>query len=373
MEGREGCSTLYSGWGARVDSRKIVPLGLTAPEHSIEARGLTKFYGAAAAIKNISFSVSPGEVVGFLGPNGAGKSTTLRILSGLLRADRGEAYIDGVSVARNPSTVKKRIGYMPENNPLPEDLRVIEYLRHRARLKGLARRIRNARIDEVLEICDLQRTARRKLIGALSKGYRQRVGIADSILGEPAVTILDEPTIGLDPHQILQIRRLIDTLRGKTTVILSSHILSEVEISCDRVIILNRGVIVASGAPRALRDEFFPGRRYEVEIAGPIEALDAAAAIGAECTMENTSSAPDEEGFRRIQLNFATKEDCGETLLSRLAQDPRIRVRHFRANQATLEDIFLAATRRSWEIETEITPRPAPSEPVEPAAESAAR
>jgi ABC-2 type transport system ATP-binding protein len=336
---------------------------LSVPEHSIEARGLTKFYGATAAIKNISFTVAPGEVVGFLGPNGAGKSTTLRILSGLLRADRGEAYIDGVSVARHPSRVKKRIGYMPENNPLPEDLRVLEYLRFRARLKSLPRRTRGQRIDEVLEICDLQRTARRKLIGSLSKGYRQRVGLADAILGEPAVTILDEPTIGLDPHQVLQIRKLIDSLRGKTTVILSSHILSEVEISCDRVLILNRGVIVAAGAPAALRREFFPGRRYEVEVAGPTEAVEqASGGVGAVARIERGPDAPDEDGFRRLTLHFATEEDCGERLLSLLSTHPQLRLRHFGARQPTLEEIFLAATRRSWEVETELSPRLSPGE-----------
>jgi len=332
---------------------------LTQTDHSIEARGLTKFFGAAAAIKNISFTVEPGEVVGFLGPNGAGKSTTLRILSGLLRADRGEAYIAGVSVARFPNRIKKLIGYMPENNPLPEDLRVIEYLRRRASLKGLRGSARRQRIDDVLDICDLQRTARRKLIGALSKGYRQRVGLADAILGHPAVTILDEPTIGLDPHQILQIRKLIDSLRGKTTVILSSHILAEVEISCDRVIILNRGVIVATGAPQALRREFFPGRRYEVEIAGPPEALDqVASGIGVPCTIERAGDPPDDEGFRRVLLTFECEDDCGERLLSLLGTHPTLRVRHFRADTPTLEDIFLAATRRSWEIESELPKRP---------------
>lgn len=341
---------------------------MTDPEHSIEARGLTKFYGAAAAIKNISFTVAPGEVVGFLGPNGAGKSTTLRILSGLMRADRGEAYLNGVSVARYPGRIKKIVGYMPENNPLPEDLRVIEYLRHRARLKRIPGGSRRAEIDEVLEACDLQRTARRKLIGSLSKGYRQRVGLADAILGGPGITILDEPTIGLDPHQVLQIRKLIDGLRGRTTVILSSHILSEVEISCDRVIILNRGMIVASGAPTALRKEFFPGRRYEVEVHGPTEAIDqVAAGIGPACTIERGPTPVSDDGFRRMTLSFETEEDCGERLLAALSAHPQLRIRHFRSNHPTLEDIFLAATRRSWEIETKLQPppvTPAPQQPV---------
>ncbi|MFP4540873.1 MAG: ATP-binding cassette domain-containing protein [Opitutales bacterium] len=337
--------------------------------YSIEARGLTKFYGATAAIKNVSFTVSPGEIVGFLGPNGAGKSTTLRILSGLLRADRGEAFVAGTSVARCPNRVKKSLGYMPENNPLPEDLRVIEYLRHRARLKGLSARRARARIDTVLEACDLQRTARRKLIGALSKGYRQRVGLADAILAEPEVTILDEPTIGLDPHQVVQIRKLIDALRGRTTVILSSHILAEVEISCDRVIILNQGVIVASGPPAALRQEFFPGSHYEVEVAGSGGLLEAAAGtLGRECSLEQF---PDEEtgpeGFRRVRLHYPGDDEVSESLLAALTAQRDLRVRSFRRSHPTLEDIFLAATRRSWEIETELATRAAGSpQPTSP-------
>jgi ABC-2 type transport system ATP-binding protein len=314
---------------------------------------LTKFYGATAAIKNVSFTVEPGEVVGFLGPNGAGKSTTLRILSGLLRADRGEAYVNGVSVARNPSQVKKHLGFMPENNPLPEDLRVVEYLRHRARLKDLPRRERSARIDEVLEACDLNRTARRKLIGSLSKGFRQRVGLADSILSRPAVTILDEPTIGLDPHQILQIRRLIEGLKGRTTVMLSSHILAEVEISCDRVIILNRGVIVASGAPRALREEFFPGRRYELNIAGKPETLASAIdTVDLKCRIEEPTGETDDD-FRTVYLQYTSSEDLSERLIAAISSTDGLRLKHFSAHPVTLEDIFLAATKRSWEVEME--------------------
>lgn len=304
-------------------------------------------------MKNVSFAVAPGEVVGFLGPNGAGKSTTLRILSGLLRADHGKAYVNGVSVARNPTCVKRQLGFMPENNPLPEDLRVIEYLRYRARLKNLPRRDQAKRIDEVLEACDLQRTAQRKLIGSLSKGFRQRVGLADAILSKPAVTILDEPTIGLDPHQILQIRKLIEGLKGRTTVMLSSHILSEVEISCDRVIILNRGVIVATGAPEALRQEFFPGTRYEANVAGDIRLLaGAVASLGVECGLEEpdtaTATHPD---FRTVCLHFKEKNDLSEELILKITRTEGLRLKHFRAKPVTLENIFLAATRRSWEVE----------------------
>lgn len=336
--------------------------------HSIEVRHLTKHYGSAPAIKDVSFTVRPGEVVGFLGPNGAGKSTTLRILSGLLRADSGEAYVDGVSVAREPEQVKKRIGFMPENNPLPDDLRVIEYLRYRARLKGVAGRDVKARVDEVMERCDLTRRARRKLIGSLSKGFRQRVGVADAILNRPAVTIMDEPTIGLDPHQILQIRKLIDGMRGSTTVILSSHILAEVELSCDRVLIINQGRVVASGAPAELRAEFFRRPGYLAEVAGSDDALEEALSP-ISSNIHTRSEPPDPEGFRKITISSETSEDLSERLLRALAANRRLRLRSFERHNPTLEDIFLAATRRSWEEETpliapaEKTARQAPADP----------
>ena len=189
---------------------------------SIRVENLTRNYGAITAIKNVSFTVNRGEIVGFLGPNGAGKSTTMRILSGIMSATAGSAWVGGISVAQNPHEVKRRIGYMPENNPLPDDMRVVEYLRFRARLKGVPGRKLRATVEEVMETCDLARTARRKIIGTLSKGFRQRVGIADALLGNPEVIIMDEPTIGLDPHQIQGIRKLINNLRGRLTVVLSA-------------------------------------------------------------------------------------------------------------------------------------------------------
>ena len=241
------------------------------PTPSIDVRGLTKRYGSVVAVRDVSFTVQPGEVIGFLGPNGAGKSTTMRILSGLMMADSGEAYLCGESVALRPERAKLRIGYMPEDNPLPEDMRVVEYLRFRAQLKGIPIRKRSERINTVMEQCDLQRKARRKLIGSLSKGFRQRVGIADALLAEPDVVIMDEPTIGLDPHQIQAMRSLISSLRGKMTVILSSHILPEIEACCDRVIIINQGEVVASGDTDSLHSEFLYTRKFRIELAGDLE------------------------------------------------------------------------------------------------------
>jgi len=342
---------------------------------SIEALNLSKYYGSAPAIRNLSFSIDHGEVVGFLGPNGAGKSTTMRILTGLLPATSGEAWVRGVSVARHPERIKRMIGYMPENNPLPEDMRVQEYLRFRARLKEIPWRRQRARVAEVLELCDLHRRVRRKLIGTLSKGYRQRVGIADAILSEPEVTIMDEPTIGLDPHQILLIRELINGLRGKTTVILSSHILAEVEMSCDRVLIINQGTLVAAGTPAQLRREFIRGSRYELEAAGAETAVTAA--LQAVDPLMRLRPMPAiggarPEGFQRWLATTDNEDDDSEALAARLFATPGIRLRAFGRVEPRLEDIFLAATRRNWEVETQTIGSapagPATAPPAEPPA-----
>ncbi|MDB6166278.1 MAG: yxlF 1, partial [Lacunisphaera sp.] len=208
------------------------------PDITIEVSHLVKTYGSLAAVNDLSFTVKRGEIVGLLGPNGAGKSTTMRILTGYLPANSGSVRICGVPVASHPEASKRHVGYMPENNPLPEDMRVSEYLWFRGRLKEMPRAKLRARIDEVLELCDLKRN-RHRILGRLSKGNKQRVGIADAILSEPAVIIMDEPTIGLDPHQIIIVRDLIANLRGRMSVIISSHILPEIEATCDRVLIIN--------------------------------------------------------------------------------------------------------------------------------------
>ncbi|NCX99869.1 MAG: ATP-binding cassette domain-containing protein, partial [Planctomycetia bacterium] len=218
-------------------------------------RDLVKSYAGHPAVREVSFEVAKGEIIGLLGPNGAGKSTTLRILTGYLPANSGQVEVCGIDVATNPADVKNLIGYMPENNPLPDDMRVREYLDFRAGLKGLNRRNLAPRLDEVIHLCDLGRV-RDRIIGKLSKGYRQRVGIADAILAEPPVIILDEPTIGLDPHQIIAVRDLIGGLRGRMTVLISSHILPEIEATCDRVVIINQGRVVAAGSPAELPREW---------------------------------------------------------------------------------------------------------------------
>jgi ABC-2 type transport system ATP-binding protein len=278
---------------------------------AIEVVSLVKTYGGVTAVNDISFTVAQGEIVGFLGPNGAGKSTTMRILTGYLPATSGIVKICGVPVATNPDEIKRRIGYMPENNPLPEDMRVSEYMYFRGRLKEVPRRKLGPRIDEILEICDLKRV-RHKIIGQLSKGYRQRVGIAEAILAEPPVIIMDEPTIGLDPHQILIVRDLIASLRGRMTVIISSHILPEIEMTCDRVLIINQGRVVAQGSPADLRREILGRSTYELEIAGKIDAVPAALATVDTSLAVSDQSPADSAGFHRITLTTDRDDDLGE-------------------------------------------------------------
>ncbi len=220
----------------------------------IHVSKLTKYYGDYAAVRNVSFDVPQGQVVGFLGPNGAGKSTTMRILAGYLTASSGQATIDGLDVFWQPVEVRRRIGYMPESCPLYPEMRVVEYLRFRAGIKGLHGGEAKRRIDYVLGRCWLT-DVRRQLVGTLSKGYRQRVGLADVLLNNPPVLILDEPTAGLDPGQIRETRKLIRELGQQHTILLSTHILSEVEVTCDSAIIINRGQVVAAGRLVDLKPE----------------------------------------------------------------------------------------------------------------------
>ena len=322
--------------------------------NSVVVRRLTKIYGGVKAIDNVSFRIGKGEVVGFLGPNGAGKSTTMRIISGLMPATSGSVSICGESVAINPDAAQRYIGFMPENNPLPEDLRVREYLTFRAGIKGVPRSEIRARVDESMDICQLLRKASNKIIGNLSKGFRQRVGIADAILSRPEVIIMDEPTIGLDPHQILAIRALINSLRGKMSVIISSHILPEIELMCDRVMIINQGTIVASGSPESLRKEFISRDKYGISLkADPAKMREMLGCIcsGVEIVSE---SKPDSAGYYDYILSTDENSDLGCTLIREFSKDSALGLREVYHKKPSLEEIFMAATRRSWEQTSEL-------------------
>ena len=322
--------------------------------NSVVVRRLTKIYGGVKAIDNVSFRIGKGEVVGFLGPNGAGKSTTMRIISGLMPATSGSVSICGESVAINPDAARRHIGFMPENNPLPEDLRVREYLTFRAGIKGVPRSEIRARVDESMDICQLLRKASNKIIGNLSKGFRQRVGIADAILSRPEVITMDEPTIGLDPHQILAIRALINSLRGKMSVIISSHILPEIELMCDRVMIINQGTIVASGSPESLRKEFISRDKYGISLkADPAKMREMLGRIcsGVEIVSE---SKPDSAGYYDYILSTDENSDLGCTLIREFSKDSALGLREVYHKKPSLEEIFMAATRRSWEQTSEL-------------------
>lgn len=232
---------------------------------AIAVRNLTKYYGQEAAIKDISFDVKTGEILGFLGPNVAGKTTTMKIITCFMPPNSGTVNVDGCTIADHSLEVRRKIGYLPELNPLYLDMNVIEYLEYTAKLHRLSTSAIKQRLREMIDVCGLAEV-RHKDIGELSKGYRQRVGLAQAMIHDPDVLILDEPTSGLDPNQIVEIRNLIKRLGRAKTVILSTHILSEVQATCDRVIIVNEGSIVADGTPEQLQQSFHGSEMIMLEL-----------------------------------------------------------------------------------------------------------
>jgi ABC-2 type transport system ATP-binding protein len=232
---------------------------------SIAVRNLTKVYGEQKAIDSISFDVKTGEILGFLGPNGAGKTTTMKIITCFMPPNAGTVEVDGLNIDEHSLEVRRKIGYLPENNPLYSEMNVLEYLEYAAQLHGMRGPAVNARIKEMVHVCGLE-SVRHKDIGELSKGYRQRVGLAQAMIHEPDVLILDEPTSGLDPNQIVEIRNLIKQLGRAKTVVLSTHILSEVQATCDRVLIINEGKIVADGTPEQLQQDFQGAESLTLEL-----------------------------------------------------------------------------------------------------------
>jgi ABC-2 type transport system ATP-binding protein len=243
----------------------------------IEVRNLRKTFGAVEAVAGVSFRVDRGEIVGFLGPNGAGKTTTMRILAGIFPPTSGEVRIDGRDPLREPLACRRAVGYFPEYAPFYPDLRVEPYLAFVARLKRIPRRERSTAVAQAIAACGLEAVAGRR-IGTLSKGYRQRVGLAQALCGDPPILILDEPTIGLDPGQVVEIRDLVHQLRGSRTVFFSSHILSEVEAVCSRVIVIARGRLVGEGTPHELSARLGRRQRVVVRASGPPAEVEAALA-----------------------------------------------------------------------------------------------
>ena len=314
----------------------------------IEVSNLTKRYAGHTALAGISFSVARGEIVGLLGPNGAGKSTTMRILSCFMPATSGSARVAGYDVFHDSEEARRRIGYMPENNPLHNEMRVREYLKFRARLKGLSRVHSRERIDTVLQQCSLTDVSTR-IIGQLSKGYRQRVGLADAIVHEPDLIILDEPTIGLDPHQIRLVRQLIKSLAGAHTVLISTHILPEVEMTCSRVMIMLGGRILASDTPSNLQ-QIMGGKGLVIaEIAGP--AVDLKAAFAQMAEVEHHDVSPSEGSFQRCALTPRDGCDLRPEIFA-LVQQRGWQLRELTRNRHSLEDIYVRVTKPNEEEES---------------------
>ena len=305
----------------------------------IRADRLTKRFGPRAAVESVSFEVPRGQIAGFLGPNGAGKTTTMRLLTGFLPADAGRAEVMGLDVARRPLEARRALGYLPENNPLYDDLDVVETLELAARLRGLGARERRERIAYAVRVCGLQKELA-KPAGALSKGYRQRLGLAQAILHDPPVLVLDEPTSGLDPNQIREVRELIAELGREKTVLLSTHILSEASELCSRLIIISAGRVAADGAPGQVEAAAAGRTRlYAALKAPPAEAREALSRLPGVAAVE-PAGGPD-GGFR---LECATGADPREELFA-LAAQRRWPLLELRVERASLEDVFRELTR----------------------------
>jgi ABC-2 type transport system ATP-binding protein len=313
----------------------------------IEVVNLTKRFAGRTAVRDISFTVNRGEIVGLLGPNGAGKSTTMRILSCFLPASSGTVRVGGLDVFHDSQEVRRRIGYMPENNPLHPDMRVREYLKFRGRLKGLGIRQSRERVDTVMEQFGLTDVSKR-IVGQLSKGYKQRVGLADALVHEPELIILDEPTIGLDPHQIRTVRQLIKGLAAKHTVLVSTHILSEAELTCNRMIIMRDGRVLAAGAPEELQRLMAGNSQIIVEIAASVVELEACWAQIPEVQNFNVSAADGE--YQRCALTPRDGLDLRPQIFL-LAKERGWLLRELTRSRHTLEDIYVQVTRPDEEAE----------------------
>ena len=307
----------------------------------IEVRGLVKRYGGHLAVDHLSFTVPDGQIFGFLGPNGAGKSTTMNLMTGYLGPTEGEILVDGHSVTQEPEAAKRAIGYLPEQPPLYMDMTVEEYLEFAAQLKKVPRKERGAQTGRVMELTGTA-GVRGRLLRNLSKGYRQRVGLAQALLGFPKVLILDEPTVGLDPQQILEIRTLIRDLARDHTVILSSHILSEVQEVCDHLLIIHHGRKAAAGTPEELQRALAPAPALEISAAAEEERMRAHLAPLPGLTKVSALPAR-EEGVCSLRLEAEEGTDLRAAVFRAFAQG-EVPLLELRRDQMTLEDIFLKLT-----------------------------
>ncbi len=317
----------------------------------IEVEHLSKVYGTFRAIQDVSFRVEPGEIMGFLGPNGAGKTTSMRILSGYLPATAGTARVAGFDVVEQSMSVRQSIGYLPENPPLYPDMTVENYLGFVAQLKKVPAGQRAAQVDRAIDRCSLQEK-RDVLIRKLSKGFKQRVGIAQAIVHDPPVIILDEPTVGLDPKQIIEVRNLIKSLAGDHTIILSTHILPEVSMTCDRVVIINRGKVAASGKPQDLTSQV--GSQVQMQVEGsPEQVRGVLAPIGSAQILSLESVSAEVPNRWILNLQSQTEGDSWVRDVAAALVHGGVGLYELRRAQATLEDIFLQLTTQEGSLPSE--------------------
>ncbi len=307
---------------------------------SITVRNLTKLYGDEKAIDDISFDVKTGEILGFLGPNGAGKTTTMKIITCYMPPSAGTVTVNNCDIANMSMEVRRKIGYLPEMNPLYLDMNVLEYLEYSAQLHKLAKTQIRQRLKEMVDVCGLA-GVRHKDIGELSKGYRQRVGLAQAMIHDPEVLILDEPTSGLDPNQIVEIRNLIRKLGSAKTVILSTHILSEVQATCDRVIIINEGKIAADGTPDQLQHEFRGSDIISVELKADVQngMVDIFPKIKTLANVENVQYQNPSPGTHRLLISAAKGSDIREDVF-RLAVNDKWVLLEMHREATSLEEVF---------------------------------
>lgn len=305
----------------------------------IQVEGLTKRYGQSLAVDNISFHIKKGEVVGLLGPNGAGKTTTMKILTCFISATSGKARVHGHDTFDEPLKVREQIGYLPESCPLYHDMDVETYLNFAAEIRGIPVTKRKGAVERVISDCDLRKVTH-KLIGHLSKGYRQRVGLAQALIHDPAILILDEPTSGLDPNQIRDILSLINNLGQEKTVIHSTHILSEVETTSDRVLIINNGSIVAQGTPQELMARSSGTTVYLTVKGNEVQSQLATAPF-----IKNVEKISDtKDGFLRLTIQAADQKDVAVDIF-KLAVEKGWLVSELKTETASLEDVFTKLTR----------------------------
>ena len=317
----------------------------------IEVKNLVKDYGKHHAVKDISFSVPDGQIVGLLGPNGAGKSTTMNIMTGYISATSGEVKIGGYDILEQPLQAKRLIGYLPEIPPLYEDMTVEEYLNFICDLKGIRKKAeKEASINEVTEAVKIS-DMRKRLIKNLSKGYKQRVGLAQALIGNPPLLILDEPTVGLDPNQIIEIRSLIKSLGEKHTIILSSHILSEVNAVCDYVLIIDKGTLVAEDTPEHLSEDFSDTDSIILSVKGEKEKIESV--LKASKYIKDYKITGEKEDIVDVQAKTATKDDIRDNLFFEFAEE-KLPIIKMERESLSLEDVFLKLTGQdAAEVESE--------------------